>query len=125
MIVCTVRTRCNSFSVLYCTVEPNITGELTFTTNNPDEGEHITASCEWTGSPMPEVTWYKDGSLLIEGELPPRIRITMTDKGNTFHSSMEINDVGLSDAGIYVCNVSNAVGFQVTFESLQVKGIYI
>ena len=106
-----------------CLVEPSITGELTFTRKNPDEGERTTASCEWTGSPDPEVAWYRDRTILKEGEFPSRIRITMSEEGGVFQSSLEIDDVELSDTADYTCNVSNAVGFQVSFNRLEVQGV--
>ena len=107
-------------------VLPTITGDLTFTKKNPDEGEETVASCSWTGSPDPDITWYKDGFPLIEGELPSRMRITMRkDDDGTQHSSLEINEVELSDTGEYTCNVSNPVGFVFRHNQLEVQGVCV
>ena len=103
---------------------PNIVVDLTFTRKNPEEGDETTASCGWTGSPDPVVTWYKDGSPLDEEELPARIRITMSRDGDMFQSSLQIDNVMLSDTGDYTCNVSNPVGFQFQFNRLEVQGLY-
>ena len=93
--------------------------DLVFTRDNPEEGEDTTAVCEWTGSPTPEVTWFKNGEPLDEETLPFRIRITKTN----FHSELEIQVVELDDAGDYVCNVSNPVGFDFSVATLEVRGI--
>ena len=105
-------------SLCMCTVEPKIAGDLTFSKNNPDEGEDTIATYEWTGSPTPEVTWLKDGVPLVEGELPSRIRITLTN--NDLLSELQIHDVELDDAGHYTCNVSNPVGSDYQIKTLEV-----
>ena len=97
-------------------------GDLTFTKKNPDEGDETTASCSWTGSPDPVVTWYKDGSPLREEDLPSRIRITMSREGDNFQSSLEIDEVELSDTGDYTCVVSNPVGSESRVNNLEVEG---
>ena len=107
------------------TVKPSIEGQLTFTRKNPDEGERTTASCEWTGSPDPVVTWSKDGSPLREEDLPTRIRITEEREGDMFQSSLVIDGVELSDTADYACNVSNPVGSDYRFNRLEVQGIEI
>ena len=105
------------------TVAPDIVSDLVFTRDNPEEGEDTSAVCEWTGSPVPEVTWFKNGEPLDEETLPSRIRITLTN--NNFRSELEIQVVELDDAGDYVCNVSNPVGFDFSVATLEVRGSYI
>ena len=102
---------------------PNIVVDLTFTRKNPEEGDETTASCGWTGSPDPVITWYKDGSPLDEEELPARIKITMSSDGDMFQSSLQIHNVMLSDTGDYACNVSNPVGTRVQLNRLEVQGV--
>ena len=96
---------------------PAIVG-LVFNNNNPEEGDDTTAVCEWTGSPTPEVTWFKNGEPLDEETLPSRIRITLI---NIFRSELQIREVELDDTGDYVCNVSNPVGFDYQVERLDVR----
>ena len=98
-------------------VAPAIVADLVFTDSNPDEGEDTSAVCEWTGSPIPEVTWFKNGEPLDEETLPSRIRIILT---NDFRSELQIREVELDDTGDYVCNVSNLVGFDYQVERLEV-----
>ena len=89
-------------------------------THNPEEGEDTTAVCEWTGSPIPEVTWFKNGEPLNEETLPFCIRITKTN----FHSDLEIQVVELDDVVDYICNVSNPVGFDISVATLEVRGTW-
>ena len=100
-------------------------GDLTFTKKNPNEGEDTVASCSWTDSAgsYPKVTWYKGGSPLIEGELPSRMRITIRREDDTLNSSLEIDEVELSDTGEYTCNASNPVGFAFRCNQLEVQGV--
>ena len=72
---------------------PDIVSDLVFTRDSPEEGEDTTAVCEWTGSPVPVVTWFKNGEPLDEETLPFRIRITLTN--NNFRSELEIQVVAL------------------------------
>ena len=95
----------------------NVT-DLVFTNNNPEEGEDTAAVCEWTGSPTPEVTWFKNGEPLDEGTLSFRIRIILT---SDFRSELQIREVELDDTGDYVCNVSNPVGFDSEDKRLDVR----
>ena len=98
---------------------------LTFTKKNPEEGEETTASCSWTGSPDPEVTWFKDDSPLVETDLPSRMRITTGREGDTLSSSLEIDAVELSDTGQYTCNVSNPVKHISRVNRLEVQGVCV
>ena len=99
-------------------VAPAVVADLMFTNNNPEEGDDTAAVCEWTGSPIPGITWFKNGEPLDEETLPFRIRIVPT---NDFHSELQIREVELDDSGDYVCNVSNPVGFDYQVERLDVR----
>ena len=99
-----------------------IVADLVFTDSNPDEGDDTAAVCEWIGSPIPEVTWFKNGEPLDEETLPSRIRIILT---NDFRSELQIREVELDDTGDYVCNVSSPVGFDFRVATLEVIGIII
>ena len=102
-------------------VAPQIVGDVTFTKNTPEEGETTTATCRWTGQPEPTVTWYKDGEELVEADLPDHIRIVMSMEDGKKWSELQIEEVQLDDAGNYVCNVSNPVGFDSQTKRLEVS----
>ena len=112
-------------SLMYI-VAPTIVGDLTFSKNNPKEGEETVASCTWTGSPDPTVTWLKDGVVLDESDLPPRFRITMfAEMDGKLSSNLQIDSVDLEDTGDYSCSVSNPVGTARQVKRLDVQGMCI
>ena len=113
-----VRTESPSLGLL--SDAPLITGDLTFSKNNPEEGEATTASCMWSGDPPPTVQWFKDGRLLVEFELPSHVRITPVSSG--MGSKLEILEAELDDTGDYTCNVSSPVGFDFQVNRLEVQG---
>ena len=47
----------------------------------------------------------------------------MRIEDGTHHSSLEIDEVELSDTGEYTCNVSNPVGFVFRHNRLEVQGV--
>ena len=108
---------CKQMSLPSLSVAAAIVADLVFIDSNPDEGGDTAAVCEWTGSPMPEVTWFKNGEPLDEETLPSRIRIILT---SDFRSELQIREVELNDTGDYVCNVSNPVGFDTQVKRLEV-----
>ena len=98
--------------------------DLTFSKNNPEEGEETVASCTWTGDPNPTVTWLKDGEVLDENNLPQRFRITMlAEMDGKLSSNLQIVSVELEDAGDYTCSVSNPVGTVFQVKRLEVQGM--
>ena len=101
-------------------VAPEITGDLTFSKDNPEEGEATTATCTWSGDPAPTVQWFKDGKLLVESELPSHMRISLFFSG--MGSKLEILEAELGDTGNYRCNVSNPVGRDSRVRRLEVRG---
>ncbi|XP_022603168.1 hemicentin-1 [Seriola dumerili] len=67
--------------------------------------------CKATGSPLPAITWYKDGRPLTSAA-----GVTMLKRGQV----LEIERAQLSDAGIYRCVAVNLAGVAEIFHSLQV-----
>lgn len=64
-------------------------------------GEDFVLTCNSTGIPTPEVTWYKDGALLISSD--------------ESHLSIQTNMVSvfgatLADEGVYACRATNDAG---------------
>ena len=101
-------------------------GALTFSKNNPREGEETVASCTWTGNPPPSVTWLKDGEILEESELPSRFRITMLPEMDGLQASeLHIDAAEKEDTGDYTCNISNTVGFDYRVTRLEVQGVCV
>ena len=67
------------------------------------KGDGFLLMCSFTGVPLPNILWEKDGSVFLLGE--GRRVINSTGK-----SQLEINSLALSDAGVYSCLVSNVAG---------------
>ncbi|XP_031169752.1 hemicentin-1 isoform X2 [Sander lucioperca] len=67
--------------------------------------------CKATGSPLPAITWYKDGRPLTSAA-----GVTMLKRGQV----LEIERAQLSDAGIYRCVAVNLAGVAELSHSLQV-----
>ena len=82
---------------------------------NHTEGDHFVLVCSFIGTPPPVVGWQKDGSMFLLGE--GRSIINTTGK-----SQLEINNLTLSDAGVYACSVSNVAGIDTRSVKLEVRG---
>uniref|UniRef100_A0A8C4USU8 Neural cell adhesion molecule 2 n=1 Tax=Falco tinnunculus TaxID=100819 RepID=A0A8C4USU8_FALTI len=78
-----------------------------------DRGEAITLFCRATGSPPPEISWYRNGKLIEENEK------YMLRRSNT---ELTIRDIKNIDAGPYICNAKNKAGNDKKQTFLQVFG---
>ncbi|XP_068599564.1 hemicentin-1 [Brachionichthys hirsutus] len=67
--------------------------------------------CKATGSPLPAITWYKDGRPLTSAA-----GVALLKRGQV----LEIDRAQLSDAGMYRCVAVNLAGVAEIFHSLQV-----
>lgn len=81
-----------------------------------DEDTKVTFEVRVTGKPEPEITWYKDGRLLVNSEAH---KITHS-KGLV---TMVISRVGRFDGGKYVCVAKNPGGQAQNSALLLVKGV--
>ena len=65
------------------------------------QGQNFTLSCNASGTPMPNITWYK-GNSLISDTNPSHLRL--------FSYSLTVFNAQVIDEGVYTCNVSNPAG---------------
>ena len=79
------------------------------------KGDHFELVCSFTGIPAPEIHWEKNGSVLLLGE---GMRVINTSG----RSQLEINNLTLSDAGVYSCSVTNVAGNVTRSVRLEVEG---
>ena len=93
-------------------------GNVTFTHDKPEEGQETTATCACIGDPNPTVQWLKDGVVLVESDLPLRIRISPLTSG--VGSKLGFSPVMKDDAGEYTCSVTNPVGSDYQVKRLRV-----
>ena len=69
-------------------------------------GSSLTLSCTSRGSPPETFTWMKDGVLL-----PTNITIVdYTSTSAVFRVNYSIANITTSDAGVYTCTITNAIG---------------
>ena len=79
------------------------------------KGDYFELVCSFTGIPAPKIHWEKNGSVLLLGE---GRRIIKTSG----RSQLEINNLTLSDAGVYTCSVTNVAGNVTRSVRLEVEG---
>lgn len=82
-----------------------------------EEGKPLQLSAMFTGNPIPEVTWTKDGKVVAPSE---RTMITCDGK----KVELEVNPSRPLDSGKYGCQLSNPFGSDETSSSVTVKKIY-
>ena len=74
-------------------------------------GETAQLQCTAFGIPAPNISWEREGTVLMSGE---RVNITMgRSNGNTSYSILTISNVALSDDGQFTCVADNGVGSSV------------
>uniref|UniRef100_A0A8C0VAP8 Neural cell adhesion molecule 2 n=1 Tax=Cyanistes caeruleus TaxID=156563 RepID=A0A8C0VAP8_CYACU len=78
-----------------------------------DRGEAVTLFCRATGSPPPEISWYRNGKLIEENE-------KYVLRGS--NTQLTIRDIKNIDAGPYICNAKNKAGNDKKQTFLQVFG---
>ncbi|XP_026645393.1 hemicentin-1 [Microtus ochrogaster] len=92
-------------------VPPHIVGENTLEDVKIKEKQSVTLTCEATGNPVPQITWHKDGQLLLE------------DEDHHFMSDgrfLQITNAQVSHTGRYTCLASNPAGDKSKSFSLNV-----
>ena len=79
------------------------------------KGDGFLLTCSFTGVPLPNILWEKDGSVFLLGE--GRRVINSTGK-----SQLEIKSLAFSDGGLYSCSVKNVAGTDMRSVRLKVEG---
>ncbi|XP_047531484.1 obscurin isoform X5 [Vanessa atalanta] len=82
-----------------------------------EEGKPLNISAPFTGNPVPQVTWTKDGQ-----PLKPNERIFLTCDGKKV--GMEINSLELPDAGVYSVKLVNPLGEDTTEGKINVRKVF-
>ncbi|XP_031367951.1 titin isoform X4 [Apis dorsata] len=86
-----------------------------FTTTNVKEGEPVVFMARAVGTPVPRITWQKDGVPITPG---PDVRISTDGNGA---STLDIPYAKLSDAAWYQCTAQNVAGSTATRARLFVE----
>ncbi|CAL7949959.1 unnamed protein product [Xylocopa violacea] len=82
-----------------------------------EEGQPLNLSVSFTGNPIPDVSWSKDGA-----PLEPSDRLTVTCDGKK--TELELNPCSAKDAGEYECRISNPLGEDSTKATANVRKIF-
>ena len=82
-----------------------------------EEGQPLNLSVSFTGNPVPEVSWSKDGA-----PLQPSDRLTVTCDGKK--TELEMNPCESADAGVYECRISNPLGEDSTKSTANIRKIF-
>ncbi|XP_036351171.2 hemicentin-1 [Ochotona princeps] len=93
-------------------VPPSVTGASSTDDVTVILSHNVTLECLVTGTPFPDIHWFKDGKpLFLEDP-----NIELVDRGQILH----VKNARRSDKGRYQCAVSNAAGKQVKEMKLSV-----
>ena len=85
-----------------------------------NEGDAASFTCQATGGPVPTISWYYNGALLVNGT---EYMITeMSLNITTINNTLTIMSVESSDVGTYTCNATNVVSSDTSSGVLTVNG---
>ena len=84
-------------------------------------GSAVILSCTSRGSPPDIFTWMKDGIPLSQFTSVTTVNYTNTSA--VFHTDYTIDNITISDSGMYTCNVSNPIGSDSETISVAVIGM--
>ena len=85
-----------------------------------NEGDTTSFTCQATGEPVPIISWYFNGALLVNG-MEHMISI-MALNTTTINSTLTVLNVQSSDVGTYTCNATNVVSTDTSSGVLTVNG---
>ena len=91
------------------------------------QGEGGTASftCQATGQPVPNITWYFNGAPVDEANTMKYTVSIMSLNATTISSTVTIMSVQSSDVGTYMCNATNVVSTDISSGVLTVNGEFL
>ena len=85
-----------------------------------NEGDAASFTCQATGGPVPTISWYYNGALLVN---ETEYMITeMSLNTTTISNTLTIMSVESSDVGTYTCNATNIVSSDTSSGVLTVNG---
>ena len=99
-------------------VIPDISPEVMDQAEN--EGDTASFTCQATGEPIPIISWYYNGALLVNGT--EHMISEMSLNTTTISNTLTIMSVESSDVGTYTCNATNVVSSDTSPGVLTVNG---
>jgi len=83
----------------------------------------ITFTCQATGVPLPNITWYFNNTKLVFPNTKYEMNLTIVNS-TTVSSNLTVHDVASSDVGLYMCLASNGAGNANVSGVLTMSGNY-
>ena len=111
--------RSNTVAVLCFTAAPRFTvqqGKMSRNLLTVPVGQSVRLDCSAEGNPRPTVKWYKDGNLFKERKSGYKLY------WSRWATMLILKGLVPSDAGLYMCNVSNSYGWINHTYKLNVHG---
>ena len=118
MITCILIRIIDVTLMYYVPVTPKISPEVMDQTSN--EGDTVSFACQATGEPVPSISWYHNGALLVSGTEYAISEISLNT--TTISNTLTIMSVHVSDVGTYTCNATNVVSSDTSSGVLTVNG---
>ena len=118
--ICTCIYICEIILVLY-TVIPNIYQDISDKTTN--ETQSVKFTCEVTGKPVPNVSWYFNSVMVnVSGNSTKYMIMSRLLNITTTENTLTVYNVTSSDVGTYDCSATNVLGNDSNSGLLQVNG---
>ena len=102
------------FPVVAATISPEVLDQI------QNEGYTDFFTCQATGEPIPIISWYFGGDLLVNGR-----RLTISEievNTTTISSRLIISNAESSDVGTYTCTATNVISSVTSFGVLTING---
>ena len=99
-------------------VSPSVSPKVMDQTQN--EGDTASFTCQATGHPVPTISWYFNGVLLVNGM--EHMISKMSSNTTTNSSTLTIMNVKSSDVGTHTCNATNVISTDTSSGILTVNG---
>ena len=109
-----------NYNYIFYLVTPNITSEVLDRTIT--EEETVSFTCQATGEPLPNVSWFFNGVPVNNETNMDKYYITQSSINITITTTLTIMSVDSSDAGTYTCNATNVVSSDISSGILTVNG---
>ena len=100
----------NMFPIVPPTISPEVLDQI------QDEGITASFTCQATGEPVPIISWYFRGDLLVIGGFIISVNTT------TINSRLIISNAESSVVGTYTCNATNVISSVTSFGVLTING---
>ena len=103
-------------------VQAEIIDGVTDETDN--ETNPVTFSCQATGEPVPNISWYFNSIMMITSN-SSKYNISNSFDETLVTSLLTIMNIQSSDVGTYTCHAENFIGIDRSFGILTVNGKFV